>query len=100
MIEVTERQAASMYARACRAWYGRRAPRARSPAPEVCLRGERACDRAVGRDRPHRDRGIHPPRRRHRITWPVPEELDDATLERKRFAPAEVTATLFMPCLF
>jgi hypothetical protein len=27
MIEVTERQAASMYARACRAWYGRRAPR-------------------------------------------------------------------------
>jgi hypothetical protein len=27
MSEVTERQAASMYARACRAWYGRRAPR-------------------------------------------------------------------------
>jgi hypothetical protein len=27
MTEVTEREAASMYARACRAWYGRRAPR-------------------------------------------------------------------------
>jgi hypothetical protein len=27
MSEVTEREAASMYARACRAWYGRRAPR-------------------------------------------------------------------------
>jgi hypothetical protein len=27
MTEVTERDAASMYARACRAWYGRRAPR-------------------------------------------------------------------------
>jgi hypothetical protein len=27
MSEVTEREAASMYARACRAWYGRRTPR-------------------------------------------------------------------------
>jgi hypothetical protein len=26
-MDVTERQAASMYARACRAWYGRRAQR-------------------------------------------------------------------------
>jgi hypothetical protein len=26
-MRVTEQQAASMYARACRAWYGRRAPR-------------------------------------------------------------------------
>jgi hypothetical protein len=26
-MHVTERQATSMYARACRAWYGRRAPR-------------------------------------------------------------------------
>jgi hypothetical protein len=26
-MRVTEHQAASMYARACRAWYGRRAPR-------------------------------------------------------------------------
>jgi hypothetical protein len=26
-MRVTEREAASMYARACRAWYGRRAPR-------------------------------------------------------------------------
>jgi hypothetical protein len=26
-MHVTEREAASMYARACRAWYGRRAPR-------------------------------------------------------------------------
>jgi hypothetical protein len=25
-MDVTEREAASMYARACRAWYGRRAP--------------------------------------------------------------------------
>jgi hypothetical protein len=27
MTEVTEREAASMYARACKAWYGGRAPR-------------------------------------------------------------------------
>jgi hypothetical protein len=26
-MDVTEQEAASMYARACRAWYGRRAPR-------------------------------------------------------------------------
>jgi hypothetical protein len=26
-VRVTEEQAASMYARACRAWYGRRAPK-------------------------------------------------------------------------
>jgi hypothetical protein len=31
---------------------------------------------------------IHLPRAVIGITWPVPEELDDAALERKLFAPA------------
>jgi hypothetical protein len=41
MIEVTEREAASMYARACRAWYGRRAPRViKDKIKELCAKND------------------------------------------------------------